>query len=76
VTGHVPTKWSCCSPLASSLMFSSYSSSSSSPSSPESSGSSPPGVGAWTAGAVGAEDDDPAAKASDSANGVGVGVTP
>jgi hypothetical protein len=70
---HIPTKWSCCSLLASSLTFSSSSSSSSSSLSPESSGSSPPGAGAWDAGAGGAEDDDPAAKASDSANGVGVG---
>jgi hypothetical protein len=53
--------------------YSSYSSSSSSSTSPESSGLLPPGAGAWTAGAGGAEDDDPAAKASDSAYGVGVG---
>jgi hypothetical protein len=31
------------------------------------------GAGAWTASVGGAEADDPAAKASDSANGVGVG---
>jgi hypothetical protein len=39
----------------------------------ESLGSSPPGAGAWTAGAGGPDVDDLAAKASDSANGVGVG---
>jgi hypothetical protein len=36
-------------------------------------GSLPPGAGAWTAGAGGPDVDDLAAKASDSANGVGVG---
>jgi hypothetical protein len=57
-------------------MFSSPPSSSSSSSSslsPESSGSSPPGAGAWTAGVGGADVDDLAAKARDSANRVGVG---
>jgi hypothetical protein len=40
---------------------------------PESLGSLPPGAGAWTAGAGGPDVDDLATKASDSANGVGVG---
>jgi hypothetical protein len=40
---------------------------------PKSSGSSPLGAGAWKAGAGGADVDDLAANARDSANGVGVG---
>jgi hypothetical protein len=55
------------------VVFSSSSSlASSSPPSPESSGLSPPGAGAWGAGAGGAEDEAPAAKACDFDNGVGV----